>query len=171
MCHLESPKAQVTPLQTLSQKLVRDPVFSTYLRKLLVNSNVLKFRRARKEKLERVVETASLCRSNRRILQKKNQLPFHCVSKDTEFHKNEGRSLCIKGISESKGLQNFIHGHFRFLEKQYHREVKKITHLLHTETSVISEEWRSFQIVNWDILAEIGDSILDDMVGEIFDLF
>ncbi|KAJ1386679.1 hypothetical protein SESBI_40604 [Sesbania bispinosa] len=160
VCHLKSPEGTVTPLQTLPQKLDRDPVFSTYLRKLLVNSNILKFRRARKDKLQGMVETTS---QKRRILQKRKQLPFECVEKDKGFDKSVP-------VSEAKGLQNVINEHFSLLEKQY-REVKKITHLLHTESCVISEEWKSFQIVNWEIQMEIGDSIMDDIVREIIDFF
>ncbi|XP_057443576.1 uncharacterized protein LOC130735684 [Lotus japonicus] len=151
VCHLGSTEFPVTPLQTLSQKLVRDPAFSTYLRKLLVNSNILTFKHAR------------------RVQQKKNQL--HCVEKDRGFHKNEGRNLSFKAVSESsKDIQNIIHERFSFLEKQY-KGVEKITHLVHAESSVISEEWTSLHIMNWEIHMEIGDSIMDDIVKEIIDLF
>ncbi|KAK7308124.1 hypothetical protein VNO77_41721 [Canavalia gladiata] len=166
VCHLKCPEGQVTPLPTLSQKLVRE-----CLRRLLVNSNILKFRRAKRDKLQGMVETASLCRRNRRSLLKKKQLRFDYVEKDRKFHKNEGKSLSTKAVSESEDLQSIMHEHFSFLEKQY-KEVKKITHLLHTESCrVLSEEWKSFQIVNWEIHMDIGDSIIDDIVREIIDSF
>ncbi|TKY71225.1 hypothetical protein E2542_SST07521 [Spatholobus suberectus] len=165
VCNLKSPEGQVTPVPTLSQKLVRD-----YVRKLLVNSNILKFRRAKKDKLQEMVETASLCRRNRRTLPKRKQLWFDYVEKDRVFHENEGKSVSSKAVSESEDFQSIIHEHFSFLEKQY-REVKKISHLLYAESSVISEEWKIFQIVNWEIYMEIGDSITDDIVREIIDLF
>jgi len=165
VCHLKSSEEQVTAVATLSQKLVRD-----YVRKLAASSNILKLRRAKKDKLQDMVETASLCGRNRRSLEKREQLRFDHVEKDKGFHKNEGKSVSSKAVSEAEGLQNIIHEHFNVLEKQY-REGKKIRHLLHAESCVISEEWKSFQIVNLEICMEIGDSITDDIVSEIIDLF
>ncbi|KAH1266104.1 hypothetical protein GmHk_01G001674 [Glycine max] len=108
---------------TLSQKLVRE-----YVRKLLVNSNILKFRRAKKDK-DKIQE---ICGRYRR-----KQLQF-------DYVENEG-----KAISESED--------FNLLEKQY-RQVKKMSQLLYAESCVVSEEWKSFQIVNWDICKEIGNT-------------
>ncbi|RDY04319.1 hypothetical protein CR513_11977, partial [Mucuna pruriens] len=155
VCDIKSPEGQIT--------LVRD-----YVRKLLVNSRILKFRRVKKDKLEEMVEIASLCRKNRRNLPKRKQLRFDYVEKDMRFHENEGKSASIKAVSESEDFRSIIHEHFNLLEKQY-REVKKISHLLYAESCVISEEWKSFQIVNWEIYMEIGDSITDDIVREIID--
>ncbi|XP_020216000.1 uncharacterized protein LOC109799787 [Cajanus cajan] len=166
VCHLKSPEGEVAlPVPTLSQKLVRD-----YVRKLLANSNILKFRRARKDKLEDMVETASLCQRNRSSLPKRKQRWFDYVEKDRVFHEHGGKSVSNKAVSESEDFQSMIHEHFSFLEKQY-IEVKKMKHLLYAESCVISEEWKSFQIVNWEIYMEIGDSITDDIVREIIDLF
>ena len=171
MCHLKGPEAPVNSLPTLSQKVVRDPVFSTYLRKLLVNSNILKLGRAKKDKLQEMVGTTSPCKRNMRVLQKREQLPLECIGKGGEFYLNEGKSLSIKADSGSEGLPSVMHEHFSFLEKQY-REVRKITHLLYTESSVTSEEWKNFQIVNaGEIQMEIGDAIFDDLVRELIDLF
>lgn len=173
MCLLKSPEAPVIPVPDLSQKLVRDPVFSTYLRNLLLNSNILKFGRAKKDKMQEIAGTASLCQRNRRILQKREQLPFGCVEKDREFHENEGnKSVSMKAVLESGDLQCIIQEHFSLLEKQC-TQVKKITHLLHTESSVTvtSQEWDNIQIVNREIHREIGDAIMNDMVREIIDLF
>lgn len=119
----------------MSQKLVRD-----YVRKLLVNSNILKFRRAKKDK-DKIQE---ICGRYRR-----KQLQF-------DYVENEG-----KAVSESED--------FNLLEKQY-RQVKKMSQLLYAESCVASEEWKSFQIVNWEICKEIGDSITDEIVREIIDL-
>ena len=137
----------------MSQKLVRD-----YVRKLLVNSNILKFRPAKKDK----EKLQGICGRYRR-----KQLQFDYVEKDIGFHENEG-----KAVSESEDFQNIIHEHFNLLEKQY-RQVKKMSRLLYAESCVcvVSEEWKSFQIVNWEIYMEIGDSITDNIVSEIIDLF
>lgn len=150
MCDLKSSEGQAP---TLSQKLVRE-----YVRKLLVNSNILKFRRAKKDK-DKIQE---ICGRYRR-----KQLQFDYVEKDIGFHENEG-----KAVSESEDFQNIIHEHFNLLEKQY-RQVKKMSRLLYAESCVcvVSEEWKSFQIVNWEIYMEIGDSITDNIVSEIIDLF
>lgn len=137
---VRSPDAPVTPLQTFS----RDPMFITYLRKLLVNSNILKFRRARSKKVKGIVEKASLCRRNR------------------EMYQNEGKSVPMEKVCEYE--------HFNLLEKHC-REVRKITQMMHKEPCVISEEWKTFHIVSLKILADIGDSIMDDIVREIIDLF
>ncbi|KAL2349533.1 hypothetical protein Fmac_003533 [Flemingia macrophylla] len=152
----KSSERKVTPIPTLSHKLVR---------KLLAKSNILKFRRARRDKLKAMVDTASLCGRNRR-----NQIWFDCVEKDRVFHENGGKSVSSKAVSESQDFESTIHEHFSLLEKQY-REVKKMSHLLYAEACVISEEWKSFQIVNWEIYMEIGDSITDDIVKEIINLF
>ncbi|KAF7811097.1 uncharacterized protein G2W53_032073 [Senna tora] len=149
------PKSEcaVTAISTLSQKSARDPMFSTYLRKLLVNSNILKLRRAKKDKLHHI---ASLCRTNKRVLHKRKQILFGCVENARKFQENQGNS--------NTGEQ------FWFLEKQY-REVRRITHLLHTESCAISEEWRNFQRLNGGIEMEIGDAIMDDIVKEMLDIF
>jgi len=154
VCHLKSSDEQVSAVPTLSQKLVRDCV-----RKLVASSNILKFRRAKKEKLQEMVETASLC--GRQI---------DHVQKDKGFHGNEGKRVSSKGVSEAEGFQSIIHEHFNVLQKQY-REGKKISPLMHAESCVISEEWKSFQIVKLEIYMEIGDSITDEIVSEIIDLF
>ena len=77
----------------MSQKLVRD-----YVRKLLVNSNILKFRPAKKDK----EKLQGICGRYRR-----KQLQF-------DYVENEG-----KAVSESED--------FNLLEKQY-RQVKKMGH-------------------------------------------
>ena len=107
MCDLKSSEGQAP---TLSQKLVRE-----YVRKLLVNSNILKFRRAKKDK-DKIQE---ICGRYRR-----KQLQF-------DYVENEG-----KAVSESED--------FNLLEKQY-RQVKKMSQLLYAESCVASEEWKSFQ--------------------------
>ncbi|BAU00830.1 hypothetical protein VIGAN_10246400 [Vigna angularis var. angularis] len=165
VCHLKSSDEQVTAVPTLSQKLVRD-----YVRKLAASSNILKLRRAKKDKLQEMVETASLCGRIRRSLAKREQLRFDRVEKDKGFHENEGKSVSSKAVAEAEGFQSIIHEHFNVLEKQY-REAKRIRHLLHAESCVISEEWKSFQILNLEICMEIGDSITDDIVSEIIDFF
>ncbi|KAK7405852.1 hypothetical protein VNO78_07462 [Psophocarpus tetragonolobus] len=153
MCLLKSSDDEATTLPTLSQKVITD-----YVRKLLVNSNILKFRRGKRHKLQEMVETASLCR--------RKQLRLEYVEKDKGFHEN----VSSKAISESQDFKSIIHEHFNLLEKQY-RQVKKMSQVLYAESSVISEEWKSFQMVNWEIYTKIGDAITDDIVSEIIDLF
>ncbi|CAJ1924862.1 unnamed protein product [Sphenostylis stenocarpa] len=155
---LPSADDKVRAVPTLSQKLVRD-----YVRKLVVSTNILKFRRAKRDKLQEMVETASLCGSNRRSLTKRKRLRFDYVQKDKGFHKNEGKSVTSKAVSEREEFQTIIHEHFNLLEKQY-REVKNMSHLLYAESCVLSEEWKSFQIVNLEIYMEIGDSITNDIM-------
>ncbi|KAK7366493.1 hypothetical protein VNO80_08484 [Phaseolus coccineus] len=151
-CDLKSSDA----VPTLSQKLVRD-----YVRKLVTSSNILKFRRAKKEKLEEMVGTGSSCGRNRRS--------FDNVEKDRGLDGNEGKSVSGKAVSEAEGFE-MIDEHFNVLEKQ-HREGKKMRHLVHADSCVISEEWKSFEIVNLEIYMEVGDSITDDIVSEIIYLF
>lgn len=128
-------------------------MLSTYIRKLLLNSNILKLRRAKKHKLQDIIGITSLCRRNKRNIHKRKQSLFGCVEKARGFQENEGNS-----------------DHFGLLEKQC-GEFNRISHFLCRESCILLEEWGNFQKLHREISKEIGDAIMDDIVKEILDIF
>ncbi|KAL1317061.1 uncharacterized protein LOC107643291 isoform X2 [Arachis ipaensis] len=134
-------------------ELVRDSLFSTYLRKLLLNPNILKLRPARKHKLEDAVDK-----------RERFQLPL-------EFYlqQDQGRSLSIQ--ADSDDILSVKDQHLSFFGKQW-RKVNSISDLFYTECCVTSQEWNMFQIVHsGEIQMEIGDAILYDIISETINLF
>ena len=171
VCDFKSQEVSVTPISTLSQKSIGDPKFSAYLRKLMVNSFILKLRHAGHDKpREMKVGTVSLHRQrNKRILQKRKQILLECVEKATETREKEARSLLIKAVTEPEDLQDIINEQIYLLDKQ-NAEVTKIFNLPHTESSITTGDWRNFHKLNGEVQEEIGDAIMDDIIKEIIEL-
>ncbi|XP_054785513.1 uncharacterized protein LOC129292037 [Prosopis cineraria] len=140
-CEFKSDEgAAGTAIYTLSQKS-EEPFFSTHLPKLLLNPNILKFRRPKKDKHHNVVHRRK----------RTQQVLFGRAEKGREFQENGGKR-----------------GKIWLLEKRCRdREAQKIAHLLNAESCVVSEGWTNFHRPSRDIHFEIGDAIMDDIVNEM----
>ncbi|KAF7840716.1 uncharacterized protein G2W53_003014 [Senna tora] len=151
------------------ERSVGDPMFSAFLRKILMTSDIVSMGHNLRNDKQHMDQTTPVYRRNKRILQKrKKKLLYNSVEKPKEFFQN---SPINKAVSELEDLENVMHDHFWLLEKQY-VEVRKHTHLLHTEPFNIasSQEWPNCSNINGEIHMEIGDAIMDDIILEIIDL-
>ncbi|XP_028767207.1 uncharacterized protein LOC114724917 [Neltuma alba] len=144
VCEFKSEEGPETAIYTLSQKPEGEPFFSTYLPKLLLNPNILKFRR-----------------------QKRDKLHHHVVHGSKGKHEELlGRAEKARGFQENKGKR----GKIWLLEKRCSRETQNITNLLHADSCVVSKVWTNLQRPSRDIHFEIGDAIMDDILKEMLSI-